>query len=191
MFHIPRMIGVIVLGITAIACSSAQTSTDTIETKFETLADQYAENRAFNGTVMVARGGDILFEKSYGNAVLEWDTPLTLDTKYRIASLSKPFLATLVMRLVQDEVLTLEDTLGHYFPDLYADTPVGDVTVAELLAHTSGMMDLPRDSRGPFYKSTARLQAEPRSIVEEFIKPEFADERGQCDIIMRALSFWA
>lgn len=179
MFHIPRMIGVIVLGVAAIACSPAQTSSDVIETKFETLADQYAENRAFNGTVMVARGGDILFEKSYGDAVLEWNIPVGPDTKYRIASLSKPFLATLVMRLVQDDALTLEDTLGQYFPDLYAETSVGGVTVAELLAHTSGMMDFPRDLLSPFYKSTARLKADPKSNMQEYIKPEFSSERGK------------
>lgn len=179
MFQIRRIVRVVALCVTVSACSpDAQPPAEPPETKFEILADNYAENRAFNGTVMVARGGEILFEKSYGDAVLEWDIPITPDTKYRIASLSKPFLATLIMRLVQDDVLTLEDTLGQHFPDLYANTLVADVTVAELLAHTSGMMDLPRDLLSDFYKSTARLEADPKSNMQDYIKPEFASDRG-------------
>ncbi|GGX92409.1 serine hydrolase domain-containing protein [Streptomyces hiroshimensis] len=69
------------------------------------------------------------------------------DVQYRIGSITKTFVAVLVMRLRDEGLLKLEDRLGAYI-----DTPAGgDATVAQLLSHTSG---LAAEARGPWWERT-------------------------------------
>jgi len=84
----------------------------------QALIDSYAENRGFTGSVMVAKGEDILSKSSFGEADVEWGVPNSPTTKYRIGSLTKPMTATLIMTLVEDGTLSLDGSLGEYVPDL-------------------------------------------------------------------------
>jgi D-alanyl-D-alanine carboxypeptidase len=110
---------------------------------FRRLVDSYANHRGFNGTVLIARGGKVLFRRSYGQADAQWAIPTQPEALYRIGSLSKPLIATLVLQLVEQGRLQLNGTLGAYLPALYAGTPASSVTVAQLLSHTSGLADVP------------------------------------------------
>src|SRR5262245_22321024 len=65
----------------------------------------------FSGTVLLAKDGEPLFHKSYGLANREWLIPTTLDTRFRIASITKPFTATLIMQLREQGKLTLDDSI--------------------------------------------------------------------------------
>lgn len=176
MIRIYRIFTALTLCVVMAACAPTQ---EGAVNELEILADSYAENRNFVGTVLVARGDQIMLEKSYGQADLEWHMPNGPDTKYRIGSLSKPFVATLIMKLVEEDLLSLDDTIGQHLPDLYADTAVADVTIEELLSHTSGMMDFTGDLNDPWYKTAARLQVDPKVRLKEWIKLEFASERGK------------
>jgi CubicO group peptidase (beta-lactamase class C family) len=71
----------------------------------------------------------------------------TSDTQYRIGSISKMFVAVLVMRLRDEGRLDLADSLGVHLPG----TAVGDLRIAELLAHTSGLAS---ESAGPWWERT-------------------------------------
>ena len=68
------------------------------------LADLAAED-LFSGTALIARDGEIWFERAYGLASREWNIPNTTDTKFRLASVSKQFCSMLVMQLVQEGVI--------------------------------------------------------------------------------------
>ncbi len=146
--------------------------------ELQEVVDQYAEKRNFSGTVLIARGGQILLESSYAEADIAWSVPNIPQAKYRIGSLSKPFLATLVMSLSQESALSLDGTLGEYLPDLYGDTPASSITVAQLLSHTSGLQDLPGNFNDPWFQTTARLTFEPRQFAAEWIKPVLLEEPG-------------
>jgi len=145
---------------------------------FQHVVDEYVEKRSFSGTVLIARKGKVLYEANVGEADIEWNVPTSPQTRYRIASLSKPFIATLIMRLAEEELLSLDGTLGQYLPDLYANTPASEVTVEQLLSHTSGLKGFPRDLNDPWYSTTGRLSFEPKQFAREWIKPEFVAKPG-------------
>lgn len=81
------------------------------------------------------------------------------DVQYRIGSITKTFVAVLVMRLRDEGLLGLEDPVGKHLDG----TPVPDATVAQLLAHSSGLAAEPR---GPWWERTAgELRPEPADLV--------------------------
>lgn len=88
--------------------------------------------------------GELLWGKGYGLADLETGQPVTLDTRFRIASISKTFTATGILQLRDAGKLGLDDPVSQYlewFGLRYRDAP--EITIRNLLTHTSG---LPRDS---------------------------------------------
>jgi len=83
--------------------------------------------------------GQIVWAGARGMANLAQNTPLTTDTRFDIASVSKQFTATAVLLLSFDGALSLQDTLSTYVPGLpgWADR----VTIEQLIHHTSGIPD--------------------------------------------------
>jgi CubicO group peptidase (beta-lactamase class C family) len=98
----------------------------------------YAERDEFNGTVLVAGRGGLLFKEGYGTANFEWSLPNTPETAFRIGSVSKPFTAVMVMQLVDEGRLTLETRVGDVLPWYRQDTGQ-QVTIRQLLNHTGGI----------------------------------------------------
>ncbi len=94
----------------------------------------------FSGQVLLAKGGMILYHRAYGLADLDKETTLTAASRLRLASISKQITAGAILRLVQEEKLSLDDTLTRFFPDVPA---VADVTIHHLLSNTSGLADFP------------------------------------------------
>ena len=93
--------------------------------------------------------GELLWGKGYGYADLESKTPVTLDTRFRIASITKTFTATAIMQLRDAGKFSLDDPASKYldwFDLRYEGAP--EITIRNLLTHTSG---LPRDSHGPMW----------------------------------------
>jgi len=91
----------------------------------------------FSGTVLVARGDEVLLENGYGLADAERGTRNTKDTVFEIASVTKPFTAAAILRLEQDGELKLSDPIAKHLPGVPAR--FRDITIRHLLTHTSGM----------------------------------------------------
>ncbi|MET0458603.1 MAG: serine hydrolase domain-containing protein [Ilumatobacteraceae bacterium] len=83
--------------------------------------------------------GDVVLSAAHGLADIESATPLTPDHRFRIASHSKTFTATAIMRLVEQGRLRLDDPVAQWLGGL-ADTPLAAVRVRELLAHGAGVV---------------------------------------------------
>ena len=94
----------------------------------------------FNGSVLVARKGKILYQEQTGYADMEFKVPVSVHTKFEIASLTKPFTALLVLRLVQEGKLQLDDKLTKYLPEVTRPDAQA-ITVHHMLSHTSGIQD--------------------------------------------------
>ena len=91
----------------------------------------------FSGSVLVARHGQILLRHGYGMA--NTTTHNTATTRFRLASLSKQFTATLVLRWHEQGRLNIDDGICHY---IEACPPAwGQVTIRHLLSHSSGIPD--------------------------------------------------
>jgi CubicO group peptidase (beta-lactamase class C family) len=93
------------------------------------------KNAGFNGNVLVVQKGKILFQNSYGYAHLKEKDSLTSDSKFQLASLSKPVTAIAVLKLVQDKKISLQDTIQKFFPEF----PYPGVDIGMLLSHRSGL----------------------------------------------------
>ena len=97
----------------------------------------YVEDKLFTGTVLVARDGQPVFRQAYGAANREWMVPNTVDTRYRIGSITKPFTATAILQLAEENKLGLDDPVEKYLADLPAGW--GRASIRQLLAHTAGI----------------------------------------------------
>jgi CubicO group peptidase (beta-lactamase class C family) len=95
--------------------------------------------------IEVAQNGELLFSGTYGKADLEQGTPVTPDTVFRLASVTKPFMAAAVLALVDDGKLSLSDRLARHVPEIPA---AAEVRIYELLTHTSGISDYAEDPDG-------------------------------------------
>ena len=94
---------------------------------------------------------DFLWKKSFGYANLENKTPANPDTRYRLASISKPITAVGILRLMQDGKLSLDDEVQKYVP--YFPRKRWPVTIRHLLGHLSGISHYRNyDEEGHFTK---------------------------------------
>lgn len=100
-----------------------------------------AADRKFSGNVLVVRNGLAIYEKSFGIADKGRQIPNTSGSRFSVASVSKPFTAVAVLKLVEQRKLRLEDRLDGLFPELKSAAVAG-VTVAQLLSHTSGIEEI-------------------------------------------------
>ncbi|MEJ2637740.1 MAG: serine hydrolase [Calditrichia bacterium] len=91
----------------------------------------------FNGAVLVAEKGRVVYEKAFGYADFRKKTPLAPDSSFQLASVSKPLTATAVLMLAEEGRLGLEDDVRKFFPKF----PYENVTVRLLLTHRSGLPD--------------------------------------------------
>ena len=97
--------------------------------------DSLLFKRGFNGQLLIAKNGTIVFEKAMGFADMRTKDTLTANTPMHIASVSKTFTSMAVLHLMEEGSLNLDDTLGKYFPGF----PYKDVTIKMLLSHRSGL----------------------------------------------------
>jgi len=93
--------------------------------------------RHFNGNVLVARSGKVLYQKSFGYSNFDTQTPLDENSLFELASVSKQFTAVGILLLKDEGKLFLSDTLRKFFPEL----PYSNITIRHLLTHTSGLPD--------------------------------------------------
>jgi CubicO group peptidase (beta-lactamase class C family) len=106
--------------------------------KFDDHIQAYVHNGDFSGSVLIAKSGRVVFQKSYGMANYEWGIPNSEKTRFHIASVTKTFTAAAIVMLEQQGKLKLNDPLSKYLPD-YLN---GDrITIDQMLSHSSGLPD--------------------------------------------------
>ena len=117
------------------ACAVGQVGKEKIDGIFRPIVNGQGPGMA----VGVIRDGKLVFAKGYGLADMEKKTPITPDTDFRLASVTKQFTAMSIMLLVHDGKLHYDDTLRKIFPEFpqYGS----DIRIRELLTHTSGLKD--------------------------------------------------
>ncbi|MGA8111662.1 MAG: serine hydrolase domain-containing protein, partial [Acidobacteriaceae bacterium] len=121
----------------------AQLAVDRLPGDLKAKVDQVAETVLAetgvpSASLAVVRDGQIVYTQAYGKARLDPAVMATPAMRYSIGSISKQFTASAVLLLEQQGKLSLDDRVGKYLPDL---TRANEVTVRELLSHTSGYQD--------------------------------------------------
>lgn len=108
---------------------------------FDSIVEQAIDEKAFPGAALVILHKDaIVYAKAYGTITYESDTPVTLNTLFDLASLTKPLVtAAAIHKLCGEGKLSLDDSLSLYFP---VANP--NITLRDLLEHKSGLpADIP------------------------------------------------
>lgn len=98
-----------------------------------------ATSEGFAGAVVVARRDTILLCRGYGTTAATGHDPITPTTNFFVASITKQFTAAAVLRLVARGRITLQDSLGRFFPDL--PHRARQITIDQLLTHRAGLRD--------------------------------------------------
>ena len=149
-------------------------------TTMENLARALQEKDGFNGAWLYAENGEIVSKGALGFQDPENTLPITEDTIFQLASISKQFTATAVMLLMRQSLLSPEDRITKYFPELAA---YEGVTVRHLLNHTSGIPDYFDDADWfiKFWKEEKRVPCNDEILsflLETKAKPYFAPGEG-------------
>ena len=107
-----------------------------------------------SGTLLVARGGRVLVERSFGFANHELRVPFAPTTPTNIASITKPLTIIIALRLLEEKRLSLDDTVARWLPEYVHGKRM---TVSQLMNHTAGV---------PHELLTEDAQEEPRTTSE-------------------------
>jgi CubicO group peptidase (beta-lactamase class C family) len=127
----------------------------------------------FNGAVLVAEGGSVIYSKGFGYADFENKIPNTPQTKFRLASITKQFTAALIMQLVEKGKIQLDGRLSGYLP--YYRKDIGDkITIHQILSHTSGLANY-TDKRE---LNEAGGKVEPKDFIIKYCSDNLISEPG-------------
>lgn len=144
-------------------------------TQIDELMKKYYDYGQFNGAILVAEKGKVVYAKGLGLANMEWSMPNQPDTKFRIGSITKQFTATLILQLVEEGKLKLDGKITDYLTDYRKDT--GDrVTIHHLLNHTSGIPSY--TSRPDFRTAIMRNPYKITDFVKQLTSGDLEFEPG-------------
>lgn len=114
-----------------------------VQEKMDKVMAHYADNGAFNGTVLVAQHGAVIYKKAYGFRNAEKKVPHEADDIYQIGSITKSMTAAVIMQLEEEKKLSVHDKLDKYFPTI---ANAQKITIEHLLTHTSGLYNFTNDT---------------------------------------------
>jgi CubicO group peptidase (beta-lactamase class C family) len=152
---VPRFVATVLL---AGACLAQN-----IDSRMDQAVQSYASKQQFMGSVLVARGTDVLFSKGYGSADLEWNIPNVPNTKFRLGSITKQFTAASILLLEERGKLSINDPVKKYMPD--APAAWDKITIFNLLTHTSG---IPNFTSFPDYPKLEPISTTAKELVDRF-----------------------
>ncbi|MGB7848016.1 MAG: serine hydrolase domain-containing protein [Candidatus Acidiferrum sp.] len=168
------MLAIALLGATC--CTAQQYPPTSKAERIRQLVSTYEEYGYFNGAILVAEHGEVIYAVGVGDANREMHIPITPQTKFDIASITKQFTAVLVLQQAASGKIRLAGTVSQYLPWYRKDTG-GRMTIEQLLRHTSGLppdFDTPEFSDG----EAAARRLEPQAFAEKSCQPELVSEPG-------------
>ena len=155
---IPRLLAVVLSLVAATPALPQDTPAGRVDRLLERLSDY-----GFAGSIAVAVEGATVHSAGYGLADRERVVAVGPDTRFDIGSLTKPFTAAVILRLAEEGVLSVGDSLGGLLPDVPA--AMSGITVERLLTHTSGLV-----------RSAGSLDVEADATREEFLAAVLGSE---------------
>ena len=147
---LPLLVSVALLGTDALY---SEVKADALSPETTSRIDAIIANRMeaapFPGlAIAIERKGELVYAKGFGKADLEQDVPVTVDTVFPIGSITKSFTGLALAQLAVDGKVSLDETAGHYLPDL--PEPARSVKVRNLLDHTGGLVNYTDQPEFPY-----------------------------------------
>ncbi|WP_153799133.1 serine hydrolase domain-containing protein [Foetidibacter luteolus] len=119
-----------------------------------------AKNKQFNGGVIVAEKGKIIYKSGFGFADFSNKTPNSENIAFPIASLTKTLTATAILQLAQAKKINITDAVIKYLPQF----PYPNITLQHLLSHTSGL-----PAYNAYFDSTRKLHPDTVFTNADFL----------------------
>ena len=130
--------------------------------KLDSLFQILESKDKFMGSIAVSENGKILYTKSIGKEDFETNKQATIATKYRIGSISKMFTSCLVFKAIEENKLSLNQTIDKYFPTI---ENAKKITIGNLLNHRSGIHNFTNDENYLKYNTTPKSEKEMVEII--------------------------
>ena len=108
-----------------------------MQNKIDALFQLWKDHPGAGGQILVMQKGEVLFEKCYGFANIETQTPMTPDSMFHMASVTKPFTAMSMLILHERGLVNVFDDVRKYIPDLIRFPE--PLTIKQMLNHVSGL----------------------------------------------------
>ena len=158
-----RLSLVMFMGLSATSLHAEQSVSSELKGKIDAAVKQVMEKTDVpSASVGIVQGGKIVYTAAFGQARLSPDLAANPKMHYAIGSISKQFTTACILLLAEDGKLTVDDPMSRWFPEL---TRANEVTVRNLLTHTSGYQDYaPQDYTIPAWTKPAN----PLDIVHEW-----------------------
>ncbi|RKE92278.1 serine hydrolase domain-containing protein [Ichthyenterobacterium magnum] len=155
------LIFIIICVILAIQSGQSQTiHSEKLNEYFQVLE----ENNKFMGSIAIIKNGEIIYQNSVGFSNVEANKTNTDKTKYRVGSISKTFTSTLIMKAVEDDVLSLNQTIDAFFSKI---KNADKITVENLLNHSSGIHNFTTEKNYVQYYMTKKSEAEMLELFSD------------------------
>ena len=116
--------------------------------------------------VLVAKSGNILFQKGFGYANLELDAPVKPESVFRIGSITKQFTAIAILQLVEQEKIALNDSVQKFIKNYHSKGKT--ITIENLLTHTSGIK--PYEEIDAKIPNAIRVDFSPETLIDSLDK---------------------
>jgi CubicO group peptidase (beta-lactamase class C family) len=130
-----------------VTCGLAQAAPldPAIARQIDEVVSSVGKDRLPGAVVLVARDGETVFRKAYGWSDMDRRQPMDASVQMPIGSVTKQFTATAIMMLMEEGKLSLSDSVARHLPEFAPQ--LKDVTVEQLLTHTSGVPDYTKQWR--------------------------------------------
>ncbi|WP_298533100.1 serine hydrolase [uncultured Algibacter sp.] len=139
-----------------------EASTKKVRLKLDSLLKRINKRHDFHGALLVAKNEKVLYHNQVGLADFQKKIPLTKESVFQLASVSKQFTAAAIMLLHEREKIRLSDTINTYFPDF----PYENVTIQNLLNHTGGLPKYFWLAEHKWHQSWAPRNSEMMALLE-------------------------
>ncbi len=158
-----RLFLVMLMGLNAAGLRAEPGVSPELKGKIDSAVKQVMEKTGVpSASVGIVQGGKVVYTAAYGQARLSPALAASPEMHYAIGSISKQFTTACILLLAEEGKLTLDDPVSRWFPEL---TRANEVTVRNLLTHTSGYEDYaPQDYTIPAWTKAAK----PLDVVHEW-----------------------
>jgi CubicO group peptidase (beta-lactamase class C family) len=143
--------------------------------KLDEIMKTYHGFNMFDGAVLVAENGKVIYKSAFGMANHEWNIPNTTDSKFMIGSVSKPLTAILMLIQVQKGLIDLDKTIADYLPEFKKNG--NRISIRQLLSHSSGMPNY--DIIPDFFPRISRQNFSREDYVKLYMDSALVFEPGK------------
>lgn len=131
--------------------AGTQTIDDAVAARLPDAVRETAAQEGFSGVVRVSSGGTLVYEEAFGLASRRWSVPVVTSTRFDVASVTKLFTSVAVLQQVDAGTLDLDAPIGTWLA--LAETTISpEITLRQLLSHTSGIADDADEEDGESYE---------------------------------------